>query len=1073
MNAKTRKTAPWLRPHLLCGGLLVSLTCFAPASGGAYAKDDPAATAGSKNLSVDTKILSNAANVYENKIIGSKPLENSLREAPVAIRVSGKVVSDEDGEGIPGVTVRVKGTSQGTITDFEGNFSLEVPSEESVLLISSIGFVTQEVTVGNQTTFNITLESDLKQLEEVVVVGYGTQEKKDITGSVASVGGESIAERGTVSPMQAVQGQVAGVDISTGSGRAGAGFDIQIRGQNSLAGGDPLFVVDGVIVDNINFLNPQDIESIDILKDASSTAIYGSRGSNGVVQVTTKKGATTEGRTIISYDGYVGVRQNVREPDFMNGEEWWAYRQNSYIVPSIKIGEPYDAQIGGLSGSPTLTRRVATRDYTDWPSYFLQSGIQQNHWLTISGTSNGGMNYLIGGGYQEEEGNLIKDFYKRYNFKASVNHQISDKWSAGTSINLALSETERGSQNAVKNAYRMSPLVRPYDDEGKLIFQPAKVDGIGFTSSPNPLIETENSEDNTRRLFGVANLYLQYSPLEWLDVRTTISPRFSFERQGIYEGPFTETGNGLYHFANMEKEEEFSYTWDNLLTANRTLGDHNFNFMGLYSLWYERQEGSWIDADYLPYNSNIYNLETAGKENILAGSSFGQISLISYLARLNYSFMDKYILTLSNRWDGSSKLAEGYKWSSFPSAAIAWRLSEESLVQDLGFIYDLKLRASYGFTGNNNINPYSTQAVAGVQTYYALGGNAALGFAQSGIVNEVLTWERTRELNLGLDYDLFQGRVSGTVDVYDKVSNRLLLDRELPWETGWGTLTDNIGSVRNRGIELAIRTINVRTDDFSWSTSLNFAKNNNEILELLGGKEDLVGNEWFIGEPIDVNYHYDYIGVWQADDEILYGQTEGEARFRDVSGPEGVPDGQIRAADDMIILGSPLPDWTGGFSTNLRYKGFDLSASVFTRQGVQVYSPFHEEFTNLMDRGRSRLDVDYYMVPNPVTNANYTNAYPMPQNVGTYWRETNNTDEQPGYYRDASFVKVQNIVLGYNLPAPLLERARIKNLRVYLNVLNPFVFTEYDGFDPEWADEGLNDTGNAFITYQFGVNLQF
>lgn len=1072
MNAKPRKTAPWLLPHFFCGGLLVSLTCFAPAAGGAYAKDSHTDSSTSSTLSANTKTGLHAANVYKrgsDKIL----VDGGFSVAAVDIRVTGQVVSGEDGEGMPGVTVRVKGTSIGTTTDLSGNYALEVPDEESVLVFSSIGFVSQELPVGSQTTINITLEPDMQELEEVVVVGYGTQQKKDVTGAIASVGGEDIAERGTVSPMQAVQGQVAGVDISAGSGRAGAGFDVQIRGQNSLAGGQPLFVVDGVIVDDINFLNPQDIESLHILKDASSTAVYGSRGSNGVVEVTTKKGANVKGQTTISYDGYVGMRQNVRQPDFMNGEEWWTYRQNSYIVPTMRIGEPFDATIGGIAGSPTLARRVATRDYTDWPSYFLQNGVQQNHWVTISGTSGNGLNYVIGGGYQEEEGNLIKDFYQRYNFKASVNHKINERWLAGASVNLALSETERGSQNAIRNAYRMSPLVKPYDDEGNLIFQPAKVDGIGFTSSPNPLIETENSEDNTRRLFGVANLYLQYSPLEWLDVRSTISPRFDFERQGIYEGPFTETGQGLYHFAEQERSEEFSYTWDNQLMANRTIGEHNFNFLGLYSLWYERYEDSWIDSDYLPYNSNIYNMGTADRGDITAGSDFAKVTLISYLARLNYSFRDKYLLTVSNRWDGSSKLATGYLWSSFPSAAIGWRISEEPFIQDLGFLYNLKARLSYGFTGNNNINPYSTQAVAGTQTFYSLGGNPALGYAPSGIVNQALTWERTRELNFGIDYDLFRGRISGAIELYDKVSNRLLLERELPWETGWGFLTDNIGSVGNRGVELSLRTVNVRTDDFSWSTSLNFARNQNRILELLGGNEDLVGNEWFIGEPIDVNYHYDYMGVWQAGDDILYGQTEGEARFRDVSGPEGIPDGQISAAYDMMILGSPMPEWTGGFSTNLRYKSFDLSASLFTRQGVQVYSPFHEEFTNLMDRGRSRLNVDYYMVPNPVTSENYTNAYPMPQNVGTFWREENNAGEQPGYFRDASFVKVQNIVLGYTLPQPLLERIRMRNLRVYANVLNPFVFTDYDGFDPEWADEGLNDTGNAFVTYQLGVNVQF
>ena len=1073
MNFKTRKTVKRLFGYFFYGSLCFLLIHLAPthAHAGPWHETHP----GNENVLITSKKATDRENLYNvNEKAGKE-------QAALAIKVSGKVISAEDDSGIPGVNIRVAGSSSGTITGIEGDYTIEVPSEESVLVFTSVGFVTEEVTVGNQTTINISLMPDLQQLSEVVVVGYGTQKKTDITGAVGSVGGDVIAERGTVSPMQAVQGQVAGVDISAGSGRAGAGFNIQIRGKNSLAGGDPLFVVDGVIVDNIDFLNPQDIERIDILKDASSTAIYGSRGSNGVVQVTTKSGSNVKGETTISYEGYVGVRQNVRSPDFMSGEEWWEYRQNSYIVPNERSGSPYDATVGGIAGSPTLGRRVATKDFTDWPSHFLQTGAQQNHWLSISGTSQGGLNYVVGGGYQEEEGNLIKDMYRRYNFKASLNHKISDKWLAGTNVNLALSETDRGSQNAVLNAYRMSPLVKPYDDEGNLIFQPAKVDGIGFTSTPNPLIETENSEDNTRRTFGVANLYLQYSPLEWLDLRSTISPRFEFERQGIYEGPFTQQGQGQFHFAEREAEEVFSYTLDNQLMASKAIGQHNINFLGLHSLWYERREGNWIEAGYLPFNSNIYNLETAGKENILAGSAFEQVSLISYLARVNYSYNDRYLLTLSNRWDGSSKLAPGYKWASFPSAAVGWRISEENFMQGLDFIYNLKARLSYGFTGNNNINPYTTQAVANFQTFYSLGGNPALGYAPSGIVNRALSWERTGELNFGLDYDLFQGRVSGSMELYDKVSRQLLLERELPWETGWGVMTDNVASVRNSGIELSLRTINIQTRNLSWSTSFNFSRNNNEIMELLGGKVDLPGNEWFVGQPVDVNYHYQYDGVWQEGDEVLYGQTVGEAKVKDISGKDGAPDGRIDATYDMLILGTPMPDWTGGFSTSVRYKGFDLSASVFSRQGVHVYSPFHAEYTNLMDRGRQRLNMDYYMFDNPVTRERISNTYPMPQNVGKFWRENNNnkdedgdeSPEQMGYYRDASFVKVQNIVVGYTLPPAVLERIKVKSLRVYFNVLNPFVFTEYDGFDPEWADEGLNNSGNAFVTYQFGVNLKF
>lgn len=1060
MNFKTRKTVPRLLPHIFCGGLFVSLTCFAPTTG--VLADTASAAAGKKEgISLHVKSMPHAANVYEK--------EGDVFSAPVAIRVSGQVISEEDGMGMPGVTVMVKGTATGTTTDLEGNYAIEVPSAESVLVFSSIGFVTQEVPVNGRTTLNISLEPDLKQLEEVVVVGYGIQKKTDLTGAVANIGGEEIAERGTVNPLQAVQGQVAGVDISTGSGRAGAGFEIQIRGQNSLAGGEPLFVVDGVIVDGIDFINPQDIESLNILKDASSTAIYGSRGSNGVVIVTTKQGANVEG-TSISYEGYAGVRQNARVPDFMSGDQWWEYRQNAYITGYLQNGEAYDATTGGLASSPTLRARVANRDYYDWQGAFLQTGIQQNHWLTISGISNDKLSYVIGAGYQEEKGNLMKEWFNRYNFKASVNHQISDRWEAGTNFNFSMIELERGSGDAIKQAYRMAPLVTPYDSAGELILRPGKYGDIGFTSSVNPLLDMANSEDNSRRLYGVGNLFLQYSPLEWLSVRTTFSPEVEFERRGLYWGSLTEERGGEDPAAYRETEQSFSYIWDNTLTATQEFEDHSFNFTGLYSIQYDRWEDEFIDVINLPYNSLYYNLGSAG-DIVEVGSGYGQRSLMSYMGRLNYVYNDKYLLTLSNRWDGSSVLAQGYRWSSFPSVAIGWRASEETFLQDLDFLYDLKARLSYGFTGNNNIDPYSTLALAGDRTLYNFGDQVVVGFPPGGIVNQALTWERTRELNFGIDYGLFRGRISGSVDLYNKLSNRLLMERDLPLESGWEELTDNVGSVRNTGIELFLQTYNIQTSDFTWSTTFNFAKNNNEIVDLLGGDvnqligEDDDGNPyaWFVGEPINVNYNYVFDGIWQESERELalkYGQSPGQAKVADLDN-NGIIDGE-----DRQIIGSRAPSWTGGFSTAFTFKQFDLSASLFARQGIQVFSPFHEEFLNFGDRGRAKLDVPYYMPANDVTRTMESNEYPQPKNEGQYWEEV-------GFYKDASFVKVQNIALGYTFGQENLDRLNMQNLRIYMNIVNPFVFTEYDGFDPEWADEDLNDTGNSFVTYQLGVNVTF
>lgn len=500
------------------------------------------------------------------------------------IRVTGKVTADDDGSPVPGATVLLQGTTNGTITDINGDYSLQVDDPNAVLVFSYVGYLTEEIPVNNRSVIDISLMADITELMEVVVVGYGTVQKKDLTGSVAVVDGSSIAERGTVSPLQAVQGQVAGVDISAGSGRAGSDFSIQIRGQNSLVGGSPLYVVDGVIVDNINFINPQDIERMDILKDASSTAIYGSRGSNGVVLVTTKQGTGVKGGATISYDGYVGVRQNVRQPDFMDGDEWFRFRQNTFIMQNLSTGN-YDETIGGLANAPYITaRRVALKEYTDWPSHFLQTGLQQNHWISASGvTSDSRMSYVLGGGYQEEKGNLLKDHFSQYNFKASINHRSNDQWTAGASFNFSLSETERGSQHAITNAYRMSPLASPYDSLGNILYQPAKYGDVNYTSSVNPLVDIENSQDNTRRTQGVGNIYLEFSPVEWISIRSTMSPQFRNQRRGRFHGSETEARQLKDPSANLDQREYFSYIWDNQLNITKNLEDHSFNFTGLYS----------------------------------------------------------------------------------------------------------------------------------------------------------------------------------------------------------------------------------------------------------------------------------------------------------------------------------------------------------------------------------------------------------------------------------------------------------------------------------------------------------
>ncbi|HEY3404001.1 MAG TPA: TonB-dependent receptor [Ohtaekwangia sp.] len=1008
--------------------------------------------------------------------------------------IKGTVTSSDDGAGLPGVSILVKGTSTGTTTDANGEYTVSAAADD-VLIFSFIGYKTQEIPVNAQTSISISLSPDLQELSEVVVVGYGTVKKQDLTGAVGLVDNEQITKRATVSPMEAMQGQVAGVDISSANGRAGSGFNIQIRGVQSMAGGQPLYVVDGVIVpEGIDFLNPQDIERIDILKDASSTAIYGSRGAYGVVLVTTKGGASQKSKAVIAYDGYVGVRKVARMPDFMDGTTWWNWRQDSFTSDAIVKGQAIPTNPGYNTTTNELQRRIDEKDFTDWPSLVTQDGMQSNHFLSLSGRGDK-MGYTFGVGYQSEEGNVLNDKYKRYNFKASIDHTMSERWSAGASVNLSLAQHDMGSPNVMVEGFRMNPLMSPYNTETPdLILQPGKdaIDGvtpiayhIDFTSSVNPLLEVKKAWVEKNTTYAIGNIFLEYSPTSWLSFKTTFAPRFTMSRQGQYTGIGAEGNTGPPQ-GRIDNTQAFSYVWDNQVNVNKTFGDHSLSAMGLFSANSFVDETNFLRQTKMDPNAKNYYTTGVGGDptSITAGGYWSKETIASFALRLNYAYRDKYLFTLSNRVDGSSLFSDGHKWKTFPSAAAAWKISEESFMDNISVIDNLKLRASYGVTGNNKVPRYSTIPTASTVMYYDFDNTAASGLAPTRIANNALSWEMTSEFNFGLDFGLLTSRIIGSIDVYNKKSKDLLVDKQIPFENGYASMYDNVGEVVNKGIEVALTTINVSTNAVTWSTTFNFAKNNNEVTQVYGGTDRIAevrtdgytADDWIIkGESLGSYYNWVADGVWQKGDEqaLVYGQLEGQGRVIDYT-----KDGLITEADKRVV-GSMLPKWTAGFNTTLTYKNFDFSLALITRQGVTAFSPFHQEFTNHEDRGRAKLDIDWYMQENPNTQTRVTDYYPQPKNAGVYWRQYN-----VGYYRDASFVKIKNITLGYTIPSSLLDKMKINTLRVYATVLNPWVFTDYDGFDPEWATSTFtsNNLGtNTFsvggglssTTILFGANLKF
>jgi len=1072
-------------------------------------------------------------------------------------------VKDSNGDAVIGASVVVKGTSTGTITDTNGDFTLSVPASTKTLTISFIGMESKDVAI-SEGAMNVVLTESTTSLNEVVAIGYGTMKKSDLTGAISSINSGKITEAGRTSAISALQGTVPGVQIQQNTSQVGMSPTIIIRGQNSVSGNVvPLYVVDGIVTSDINFLNPQDIEKIDILKDASSTAIFGSRGSDGVVIVTTKSGGwqTADNKPVISYDGYYGVVNKARIPDFMDTQQWMQFRTLAYqtytpnpvdgsmvasannksTLGNVWVGslQPLNANgqafypNGSFAGSSWMLNRYINNETTNWIDLVTRTGQTQNHFVNIAGNSKS-VSYMVGIGYQGDKAILINNDYTKYNLKGNLTANLDKHWSVGFNISGAYSDLEIGGNSSMVNAFRMSPIVAPYANGldpalnqivGNLIVVPAKtmenttdadgnkiypnsIGSNGPTSSVNPLVDLTASSNDTRTITAIGNVFLQYSPIKDLVFKTTFSPNIVTNRKGFYQSPLADGNLNGPISATASTYTAINYTWDNQVNYKFALNnkDHLFDVMGLWSAYAGNTEYYFISTSgysydkFYWYNFDAATSTSAGTSKV--SSSYTNFSMLSAAARANYIYKDKYLATLILRADGSSKLAPGLKWQWFPGIALAWRISQESFMSSSKeWLSNLKLRASLGYTGNNNINPYQTQSLANITTYYTYGSTLGQGTAIGAPASTNLTWEKTRELDFGLDFGFLNNRINGTVDYYDRLSSGLLQAVTLPLESGAGSMIENIGSVSNRGVEVAVNADIVRTKNFSWSANVTFAANKNKIVNLFGNTTpgytyiNSSTDKWIVGQDINSIYGYVFDGIWTPD-ALKAAIAAKDPRVMDSKGNVTVFEGQAKVKDfkgdgvdptDRRVQGHADPSWTGGFGTTLTYKGFDLSCNLYTAQGITMFSPFMGEFANLWtDRGRNKLNLDYYLpanitilgsdgmfMANPATHVSTT--YPMPYAPGKYWHTSSDSNnEYPGAWVNGSFVKVRNIALGYTLPQKVVHSLGIQQLRVYCNVLNPFTITNYPGFDPEWADASINmANGPSTITCQFGVNLKF
>lgn len=1065
--------------------------------------------------------------------------------------VSGTVI-DDLGEPVLGANVVVKGTTNGATTDIDGNYSIQDVPADAILRVTFIGYSEQEIPVNGQTTINITLKEDAEMLEDVVVVGYGVMKKSDLTGSVASIGTEKLNAKGAPSVLENLQGSTPGVNITMSGGRTNGAPSIEIRGKSSInSSTTPLYVVDGVMCDDIEWLNPQDIDRIDVLKDASSTAIYGSRATAGVVMVSTKSGANVKKteKATISYDGYYGWSQVARMPEFMSGQQFYDYRFKKFLTyanTDATISPIYPAhpiyQISGSVLEQCLLRQdVGAGDYMmkqmlangntyDWPDLVTQNGSQQNHYLAVSGSGEK-VNYHMGIGFNQDEGVYEGDKKSQITLKGSVDAKITDILSAGFNLNVSRTENDYANDNGIKQAYRMNPYMVPYDANGTINHKPGSYTSLGtcssyqFSDQVSPLDLLKNESKNRETWRAIGNFYLQLDPIKGLTFKSNFAPSFTYYRQGYYTGYTNPVTGANYddsteNTSTLSTNRGFSWTWDNTVTYNTTLAsDHNINVMGLFSSQKFTKETITNAFTGVIEGTDWWNQNAGGSSFNVDDSRNGytENSMISWAFRLNYNWKHRYFATATTRWDGSSRFADGNRWGTFPSAALAWVVTEEDFMANTrDWLDNLKLRLSYGVTGNcTGIGDFATQQSLSGTNYYYYFGQWLTGSKASDVVDKNLKWEKSFEYNVGLDYSFIGGRISGAVDFYTKKSEDLLYPVELPIEAGGSVMTTNVGSVRNTGIEFSLTTVNIEKKNLRWTTTFTFAHNNNEVLEINGISKELVSSNvagsLFVGQPVNNLYTYEMGGIvtdktitvpnneastkagFVPGDKVIsynyynkvYGLTEGQPYVIDQNG-----DGQINNDDKKIFSRDPM--FTASFSTSLTWKQWDLGMSLYARVGGKAFSYFLQEYQNWSDRGRQKVNSDFYIPAGALIDCDGINAdgtYINPKyQPNTHYGDTpfpNNgglnggVGSQATYYNDAkcvvdgTYVKVKNISLGYTFDKSLLKSWHCSSLRLYCTVTNPFCWSDFKGFDPEWADAALKNDGPATINYQVGASIKF
>jgi TonB-linked SusC/RagA family outer membrane protein len=1006
-------------------------------------------------------------------------------------KVTGKV-TDETGNPLQGATVQVKGTTIATATIADGSYSLMAPSGTSRLVITSVGYSQLEVAINNKSEVNISIVNIASSLQDVVVIGYTTVKKKDVTGSVAGINQKDIRSRPVSNALQAMQGKVAGVDI-TSNERPGQVGSITIRGVRSLtASNSPLFVVDGIPLSTggIDYLNPNDIETIDVLKDASASAIFGSRGANGVVIVTTKQGKT--GKVQLSFNSSLTTENIVDRAPAMTASEAidfrrWAYHYSNPAVfprgdnPNINNDRTIFLATSDPAAWSNINKGWASGKWngsavttTDWKDLVSQTGITQDHTLSVSGGTDKIKAYASFG-YLNNKGTSIGQKFTRYSGKASVDIQATKWFSMGLTMNVTNSIQEFGQSNGVIGAFVGSPATSiyesarrlytyavPYDSTGARVLYPA-----GDVAFKNVVDEWNYTQDQRKTLRAFGSLYAQvdfsaiHPVLKGLKYRMNFGPDFSQYQNGIYIDALSGASSGSSN-ASLQKSQTFSYTIDNLLYYDKTIMKHSFGLTLLQSATkFVADPVTTITGTGVPFASQRWNalnqsVIPATQLTVTRNADLIQRQLTSYMARLNYSFDDRYLLTISARRDGASQFAPGNKYEWFPSAAIAWRINHENFMRNVNWVNDLKLRIGAGNTGNSAVDAYTTKGAITPLFYPFVSTITAGSLPSSVFANQELGWEKTTQYNVGLDFSIFKRRISVVLDLYTSNTEDLLMARSIPTVTGFSSTLQNIGKTANRGIDININTVNMTTRNFQWTTTFNASWQRERIVSLANGMQDDINNNWFIGKPIGVIYGIKANGLWHIADSATYklfnatgsSFSPGNVRPVDQNG-----DNKIDANNDRVIVGNTRPRWIVGMTNGFTYKNFELSVFLYGRLKYM----FNTGGEAMVARASTRA-LNYY------TENNTNSEYQKP----IYSTGTGDLYSTSLGFRQANFIKIRNISASYNLDAKLLKRLNMTNLRLYVQAANPgMLFSKIKFMDMDVA-AFTNNRG-----FTVGINAGF